>query len=435
MAIINTRREYYQGKLVSYMKKNDAVLRYKLAKIEKKFLTANMRVKLTYQREDPAKLNKFIDELEVKIDEAVSQIFYDDPKARITSKVIKHYLSTKATNEADDKNIENLADKHILLYDLESCIEKLKEEKHEEDVAAGITRKLHPSVKDYISTKNAIDDYEHARHIILHLEEVDNFFVDDFINFLSDKRPELEDYIYKTKGKLINKTINKRLSCLATMIRRIYDDDKRARMISKARLNEANVNDIIRLTLDEVKSLADMKLINKKEQKVRDYFVFLCNTGMRFSDLVEISQDNFLEDKEGKLTIKLLTHKTKTKAVIPIYQRTYDLALKYHFQFRDYTNQALNRGIKELLQSHHLFEDEIIHRKRRKKIVFTQRKMRRECISCHTGRRTFISIAVENGVSIPDIMSMTGHRKASTLQIYVDQFGKDRHHVIQYFNY
>lgn len=435
MALINTKRQYYQGKLVSYMKKNEAVLRFKLTKIERKHLTPNLRVKPTYQRENPKELNKAIDELEEKIDTAVSQILYNDPKAKITSKVIKEFLHSQTIREMDDNSNEDVADKHILLYDFESYLEKFKAEKHDEDVAAGITRKLHPSVKDYISTKNAIDDYEHARHIILHLEEVDNFFVDDFINFLSDKRPELEDYIYKTKGKLNNKTINKRLSCLATMIRRIYDDDKRARMISKARLDEANVNDIIRLTLDEVKSLADMKLINKKEQKVRDYFVFLCNTGMRFSDLVEISQDNFLEDKEGKLSIKLLTHKTKTKAVIPIYQRTYDLALKYHFQFRDYTNQALNRGIKELLQSHHLFEDEIIHRKKRKKIVFPQRKMRRECISCHTARRTFISIAVENCVSIPDIMSMTGHRKASTLQIYVDQFGKDRHKTVPYLNF
>ena len=434
MALINIKRKYYQGKLVSYMKKNEAVLRFKLTKIERKHLNPNLRVKQTYQRENPNELNKAIDELEEKIDTAVSQILYDDPKAKITSKVIKEFLHSQTIREMDDNSNEDVADKHILLYDLESYIEKFKAEKHDEDVAAGITRKLHPSVKDYISTKNAIDDFEHARHIILHLEEVDNFFVDDFIDFLSDKRPELEDYLYKTKGQLKNKTINKRLSCLATMIRRIYDDDKRARMISKARQDEENVNDIIRLSLEEVLSLADMKLTNKREQKVRDYFVFLCNTGMRFSDLIEINQDNFFDDN-GKLNIKLFTHKTKKKAVIPIYQRTYDLALKYHFQFRDYTNQALNRGIKDLLESHHLFEDEIRYNTIRKKKIITQKKLRRECISCHTGRRTFISIAVENGVSIPDIMSMTGHRKATTLQIYVDQFGKDRHQSVQYLNY
>lgn len=434
MAIVNTRREYYQGKLVSYMKKNDAILRFKLAKIEKKFLTTNLRVKLTYQREDPAKLNEYIDELEVKIDEAVSQIFYDDPKARITSKVIKHFLSTKAVSETDDKSIENMADKHILLYDFGCYIDKFKEEKHKEDVAAGITRKLHPSVKDYISTKNAIDDYEHARHIIVHLEEVDNFFIDDFIDFLSDEYPELEDYKYKTRGPHNNKTINKRLSCLATMIRRIYDDDNRARMITKARLDEESVNDIIRLSLDELKMLAQLELTNDKEIKVRDYFVFLCKTGLRFSDFVEINENNFVNENGG-VSLKLLTHKNKKRAIIPIHKKTYKLAKKYHFKFRDYTNQALNRAIKELLQSHHLFEDEIIHNTMRKKIITQHKKMRRECISCHTARRTFISIAVEQDVPLADIMSMTGHKKTTTLQIYIDQFGKDRHKTVQYLNF
>ena len=434
MAIINTKRQYYQGKLVSYMKKNEAVLRFKLTKIERKYLNPNLRVKPTYQRENPKELNKAIDELEEKIDTAVSQILYDDPKAKITSKVIKEFLHSQTIREMDDNNNEDVADKHILLYDFECYINKFKEEKRKEDVAFGITRKLHPSVKDYISAKNAIDDYEHARHIIVHLEEVDDFFIDDFIDFLSDEYPELEDYEYKTKGPHNNKTINKRLSCLATMIRRIYDDDKRARMITKARLDEESVNDIIRLSLDELKMLAQLELTNDKEIKVRDYFVLLCKTGLRFSDLIEINENNFFNEN-GVVSLKLFTHKTKKRAIIPIHKKTYKLAKKYHFKFRDYTNQALNRGIKELLQSHHLFEDEIIHSTIRKKKITQQRKMRRECITCHTARRTFISIAVEQGVPLADIMSMTGHKKTTTLQIYIDQFGKDRHKTVPYLNF
>ena len=55
MAIVNVKRQYYQGKLIAYMKKNESILRYKLCKIDARYLTSNYRVKpvgtLFYQQE------------------------------------------------------------------------------------------------------------------------------------------------------------------------------------------------------------------------------------------------------------------------------------------------------------------------------------------------------------------------------------------------
>ena len=53
-------------------------------------------------------------------------------------------------------------------------------------------------------------------------------------------------------------------------------------------------------------------------------------------------------------------------------------------------------------------------------------KKKRELISCHAGRRTFISRMFENGADIYDVMSCTGHKKIETLNYYIDKFGKDR---------
>ena len=62
-------------------------------------------------------------------------------------------------------------------------------------------------------------------------------------------------------------------------------------------------------------------------------------------------------------------------------------------------------------------------------------KLKRDCISAHTGRRTFISILVENGVPISRVMDMTGHTKETTLRIYIDKFSPDLRKSIEPLNF
>ena len=46
------QRKYKDGKVVAYMNKNGSVMRYKLCKIEKKWLTPTLRVKSNYPVRD-----------------------------------------------------------------------------------------------------------------------------------------------------------------------------------------------------------------------------------------------------------------------------------------------------------------------------------------------------------------------------------------------
>ena len=142
---------------------------------------------------------------------------------------------------------------------------------------------------------------------------------------------------------------------------------------------------------------------------------------MRFSDLVKIKKTNFTQRKDLHI-LCLCTQKTIKRAEIPLTSKAYDLAMKYEFRFDYYTNQAFNRQLKDLLERYHKFEDEIVEYRQVKERVMQTVMMRREKISAHTGRRTFISILVEMGTSISRIMAMTGHTKESTLKIYVDKF-------------
>ena len=101
------------------------------------------------------------------------------------------------------------------------------------------------------------------------------------------------------------------------------------------------------------------------------------------------------------------------------------IAFRYQWNFSDYTNQALNRAIHLLFEKYNLFEQDItMEYMQAGRKIFTKKK--RELISCHTGRRTFISRRIEDGADVYDVMSCTGHKKYETLKFYVDKFGIER---------
>lgn len=429
MALKFIKRVYYQGKIVAYLKKNGTVLRYKLASIEEKFLTHHLRVKPNYPYQDSSELNKQIDELEAKVDDEVEKILFSNPKAKITNTTMEDALTRPSTPAVDTIT------ERALLYDFDIFIEDMKKRKSEEDAENGITRSLHPSCKDYISTRNAIEDFEHDEQCMLYLKDITPEFITDLIDFLAEEREnkDSEEYKYKTKGGLKNSTINKRLDCLAALTRNFYKNQEVTEMILKHKqYNEQG--EVIRLTKDELIAFASMEFEQKSENRIKDFFVFLCLTGLRFSDLIRINLHNFVPLKNG-YTLRLYTQKTIKRAEIPLTERAYEIAKKYEFSFSYYTNQAFNRMLKDLLEKYDLFGDEIAKIDLVKKGTRQRIIKRREVLSAHTGRRTFISILVEEGKAISKIMGMTGHKKETTLKIYVDRFSPDLQDTISPLNF
>ena len=416
MALKFVKRMYYQGKVVAYFKKNSSVLRYKLLSIEERYLTSLNRVKPLYPLANADKLNKEIDDLEEKIDKAVEKILYDNPKAKITNTVIDEAL-------AQTPNVDDVAEvESVLLYDFNIYINEMKERKAEEDRERGIERSLHPSCKDFISTMNALADYENDNQSILYTSDITPEFVDEFVDYLAEEREQSSstEYKYKTKGGLKNSTINKRLDCLASLTRNYYKNHELAEMILQHKqYNEQG--EVIRLNKEELMEFASMEFETEAENRIKEFFVFLCLTGLRFSDFIRINKLNFRPNKEC-CSLLLFTQKTQKRAEIPLTPRAYEIARKYKFSFNYYTNQAFNRMLKEILEKYDLFSDELIQIDLVKKAIRRRIVKRRDVISAHTGRRTFISILVEEGINISRIMAMTGHKKETTLKIYVDRF-------------
>ena len=78
--------------------------------------------------------------------------------------------------------------------------------------------------------------------------------------------------------------------------------------------------------------------------------------------------------------------------------------------------------LKEMLETEELYEDEIASNRFVLGRVEEGKAMRREKISAHTARRTFISSLIHEGVSPYQVMNMSGHTKLSTMDIYVEKF-------------
>ena len=422
MAVKYVSRKYYLGKVTAYFKKNGTAMRYKLLKIDEAYLTKKLRVKDNYTLQNPNEVNAQIDELEEKVDNAIAAILYSNPKAIINTKVIDEYLATHQEEKSVTPNAET--DK-LLLADFRAFNIKKEKELHEQDIKNGETRKRHPTIKDYISSANAIEDYEYDTKSQLYLSDITEDFISDFCEWLADEHVSSKEHKYKCKGEMVNKTINKRLENLSAFIRAYYNDNTTAEMIMDGRLGDSKQTRVIALTLDEVKELSYRKLKNPNHNKIRDYFVFLCLTGLRFLDLTLLTEMNFLRQTNGAYLLSYISHKTKVEVEFELTSKAQELAIRYNFRFNEYTNQGFNRALGDMLENEHLYEDEIsvIRNVLTKKI---QKKMyRREKISAHTARRTFISCLIAKGVPPYQVMSMSGHKKFSTMEIYVMKFSPE----------
>ena len=430
MAIEYLTRKWYSGRLVGYCKKNGGIVRYKLAKVEKNALTTNKRIKSTYTKCDPKFLNKEIDDLEIKVDNAVKALLYENPYLILSNSEVNKYFQAQ--------EIKEMSKIDIFTHEFKEYIKKKAEQKHIEDVERGLDRKQHPTIKDYYSALHSVEDFELYSGVSFALEDISTTLIEQYIDFMQIDHSELEDaesgIKYVTEGGLVNKTLNKRLQCISTFIRDYYNNNEKAKIVSKCHLEENLNKEIIRLTKEELETLAELSLEDKDEERLRDYFVFLCLTGLRFADFFKLTKDNIV--KSGTLSkIEIYTQKTIKYASIPLTTRAKSILDKYDADFSYFCNQVFNRKLKEMFKKYGLFENLQIKHRVIGKTVQSNNVPKRDLIASHTGRRTFISILVENGISIERIMGMTGHTSERKLKVYIDRFSTQSQEDIAPLNF
>jgi integrase len=271
--------------------------------------------------------------------------------------------------------------------------------------------------KDYKSLNNALNDYQTDIGKSLQLSDVNMNFMIDFRNFLVAEHKQ-----YKTKGGMNDNTVNKRFICLkaffswldynnhSTIKKEVYD--------FKA---PAYAPDIFALTKEDIKAMQAVQTENKTHRKVLDFLILNCFLGLRYADFCLLKKEYFKQDNEGDYYLNLINTKTGTEITVPLGKTAREILERYDFNLTITTGQNFNRMITEVLKKYDLFADTVITHRRVNRVIITETKIRRDVYRFHTGRRSFITIAANQNIPLPNLMIATGHRKIATLQRYMQR--------------
>jgi integrase len=173
----------------------------------------------------------------------------------------------------------------------------------------------------------------------------------------------------------------------------------------------------IYLTVEELKKIHDLDLSdNQRLNRVKDLFIIGCYTGLRFSDLIQLRDENLI-DNYRKAKVK--TEKTGALVIIPLHKYIREILKKHNgVPLQVISNQKMNEYLKELGEKAEINEDVTFTLTKGGKLVSETFK-KYDLITVHTARRSFATNAYLNGVPTISIMKITGHKTEKTFLKYI----------------
>ena len=239
------------------------------------------------------------------------------------------------------------------------------------------------------------------------------------------KKGEREDYDQEDLVGLKNSTIEKKLGYLRWFLNWATDRGYNTNLDYKKFHPTLKMTQrkVIYLTKEEIARVRDLELSESQAylDPIRDIFLFCCFSGLRHSDVNNLRCSDIKGDH-----IEVTTVKTADSISIELNKVTRDILEKYKdIPFKDnkalpnYTNQAMNRDIKELCKLAGINEE--IRVTTYKGNVRTDKiQPKWELVGTHTGRRTFIVNALSLGITPNIVMKWTGHSDYKAMKPYID---------------
>lgn len=239
---------------------------------------------------------------------------------------------------------------------------------------------------------------------------------------------------------LVNSSINKHYSFVRWFLRWAYNKDYYSGPLHtwKPGLKLKRRGQIkTYLEWDELMALNELVIPEQKQylERVKDVFVFLCFTGLRYSDAAKLQKS---EVSEGH--IQVVTQKTADPLIIELnkYSRAIldkykDVPFKNDLALPVISNQRMNEYLKELGELAGLDSPQkIVSFRGNQRIEEVQPKY--SLLSTHCGRRTFVVSALSLGISPAVVMKWTGHSDYKSMEPYIDIVGKLKADSMNKFN-
>lgn len=235
-------------------------------------------------------------------------------------------------------------------------------------------------------------------------------------------------------GQGMNKnSVGKEIKCLKTILNKRIPHAQRAACElverGKCKVLREDVNNIY-LNEKQLKVLAEHPFSGALE-RVRDLFLLLAWTGQRYSDLEQLTAKNIHNTEDGKHRY-FKVRQTKTDAVVfvPIVPELETVLAKYNdCPPAPISNQKFNDFIKEACKAVALtdtgkdagFADNVEIERTLNAEKQTTVKPFYECVTSHTGRRSFATNGYRRDVPLPLLMSVTGHTSEAMFFKYIKE--------------
>lgn len=178
-------------------------------------------------------------------------------------------------------------------------------------------------------------------------------------------------------------------------------------------------NEIVALTIDELKAIMDLTFTDFYMSVAKDAFLFGCFTGLRFSDIQKLRK----EDIDGDF-VNVAVKKTKNYLRLPLSRPAKDILNKYKnspitLAIPVYTGQKINNNLKKIGAQAKLNRPVTKIRYSGAKMLMETLPLH-EILHFHCSRKTFISYMFSQGIPPEIIMKLSNHKTHRNFARYND---------------
>lgn len=270
------------------------------------------------------------------------------------------------------------------------------------------------TAQHFHTLKNHLSDYSEDNNIELNFNTLDKNFFDDFAKYLLNSK------------NLINSTNAKTIKNLKWFLRWAMNEGYHENSfflhytptICKPKSDKRFV---VFLNNEELQMLKNYDFSNNEQlNKTKDFFLFCCYSGLRYSDVKNLQQKDIYDDIIHVTTIKVddsvnINLNDVTRSILKKYKTDNPLDNAIPLL----SNQKMNVNLKQMAKIAGI--NQLItntYYKGNQRIDETKPKY--EWLSTHSGRKTFICTLLSKGVAPQMVMKFTGHNSYDSMKPYID---------------
>lgn len=320
--------------------------------------------------------------------------------------------------------------------ELDPPVDFVKEEYYKEQTKILNDQEVKQQLEDWIPKKHQTTTYIKIYNTILndlkefhpkplYYRDINKKFWEELMNYWMNRKTEKKNG-ERTEFNLQDSTINKRWKCFKLFLLAKYETGENEYnhfKDFKTGLTNVPTTKIVIPTKQEFSTICNKEIKNKYLENTRDLYVIACSTGLRYSDVIELTPSN-IHTINNKHYLIIDVVKTQQKDLrIPLNEVAITF-LKKQFSnggIKYISNKEINNHLHDLLKEFEIDTPTAVYRKSGNKVIKTV-VPKYEAMSFHSARKFFISFCVNSKkVSLGNVMKWSGHKNLSVVKSYIDE--------------